>query len=88
LAAIFEESGVESVAVATHNGTARFPSIRTMVEADLRGWLPVMGVLLKEERIQKILEEAENALAGYVSDDGQVVFNSPAHIVTGVARAV
>jgi hypothetical protein len=59
-----------------------------MVEADLRGWLPVMGVLLKEEQIQKILEEAENALAGYVSDDGQVVFNSSAHIVNGVARAV
>lgn len=88
LAAMFEDSGVESVAVATHNGTARFPSIRTMVEADLRGWLPVMGVLLKEEQIQEILEEAENALAGYVSDDGQVVFNSPAHIVTGVACAV
>jgi SAM-dependent methyltransferase len=88
LAAMFEGSGVESVAVATHNGTGRFPSIRTMVEADLRGWLPVMGVLLKEEQIHKILEEAESALAGFVSDDGQVGFNSPAHIVTGVARAV
>ena len=87
LIALFEDSGVQSVGVATKVGTARFPSIRTMVEADLRGWLPVMGVLLEEEQIQSILEEAESALADYVTEEGQVVFNSPAHIVTGVAGA-
>jgi SAM-dependent methyltransferase len=84
---LVEESGAGSVSVETHNGTARFPNIRTMVEADLRGWLPVMGVLLTEEQIQDILEEAESALATYVTEDGAVVFNSPAHIVTGVASA-
>jgi hypothetical protein len=87
LVALFEDSGAQSVGVATKVGTARFPSIRTMVEADLRGWLPVMGVLLEEEQIQSILEEAESALADYVTEEGQVVFNSPAHIVTGVAGA-
>jgi SAM-dependent methyltransferase len=87
LATLFEDSGAESVSVETHNGTAHFPSIRTMVEADLRGWLPVMGVLLEEELIQTILEEAEIALDDYVTEEGQVVFNSPAHIVTGVAVA-
>ena len=84
LATLFEDSGAESVAVETHNGTAHFPSIRTMVEADLRGWLPVMGVLLEEKLIQNILEEAEIALADYVTEEGQVVFNSPAHIATGM----
>jgi len=88
LIGLFEESGVWSVSVETHLGTARFPNIRTMVEADLRGWLPVMGVLLTEEQIQNILKEAESALAEYVTADGRVIFNSPAHIVTGVARAV
>ncbi len=83
LVALFEDSGVESVSVETVNGTARFPSIRTMVEADLRGWLPVMGVSLNEEQIREILEEAETALAEYVSADGEVAFNSPAHIVSG-----
>ncbi|RMH08017.1 MAG: methyltransferase domain-containing protein [Nitrospirae bacterium] len=88
LADLFENSGVESVSVATHNGTARFPSVKTMVEADLRGWLPVMGVLLNEEQIYEILAEAESALAEYVARDGQVVFNAPAHIVTGTAPTV
>lgn len=84
---LFEDSGMESVGTETHNGTARFPSVRTMVEADLRGWLPVMGVQLAEDLIENILIEAETALAEYVADDGQVVFNSPAHIVTGLAAA-
>ncbi len=83
LVTLFEGAGVESVGIETVNGTARFPSIKTMVEADLRGWLPVMGVFLKEHQIQSILEEAEIALAEFVAEDGNVEFNSPAHIVTG-----
>jgi len=88
LTALFESSRVASVRIATRNGTARFPSVRAMVEADLRGWLPVMGVVLEEEQIQRILVEAESALRGYVAAEGQVVFNSPAHIITGNASAV
>jgi SAM-dependent methyltransferase len=83
LVALFENAGVASPDVTTQTGTARFPSIRTMVEADLRGWLPVMGVVLDEERIQRILGEAESALAQYVTANGQVEFGAPAHIVTG-----
>ena len=87
LISLFEESGIGSAGVETYNGTARFPDIRTMVEADLRGWLPVMGVVLAEKHIEDILKEAESALAEYVTEDGRVVFNSPAHIVTAVASA-
>lgn len=86
LTALFEAAGVDSVGIATHTGAARFPSIRSMVEADLRGWLPVMGVQLSEEQIEHILEEAETTLGRYVTAGGQVVFDSPAHIVTGARR--
>jgi SAM-dependent methyltransferase len=79
---LFRSAGVESAQVTTRVGTARFPSIRTMVEADLRGWLPVMGVVLPEEQIQRILEEAERELSRYVTADGTVEFESPAHIVS------
>jgi hypothetical protein len=61
----------------------RFLAIRMMVEADLRGWLPVMDVVLLEEQIQRILEEAEGDLNPYINSDGDVVFDSSAHIVTG-----
>lgn len=84
LKTLFESAGAASVAVTTRHGTARFPSIRSMVEADLRGWLPVMGVVLEEEQVQRILHEAEDALRRYVTADGTVVFDSPGHIVTAV----
>lgn len=43
LAELCAASGVAAPQIATGEGTARFPSIRVMIEADLRGWLPVMG---------------------------------------------
>jgi len=58
-----------------------------MVEADLRGWLPIMGVHLDEETIDGVLAEAERELAEYVTGSGEAVFGSPAHIVTAVADA-
>lgn len=82
---LFESAGVKSVAMETRHGTARFPSLRSMIEADLRGWLPVMGVVLEEQQIQRILAEAESALREYVTPDGQVMFDSPAHIIKGAA---
>lgn len=83
LATLFAEAGVASVAVTTAKGKAHFPSVRIMVEADLRGWLPVMGVVLGEEQIARILEEAELVLRPYVTPDGTVAFETSAHVVTG-----
>lgn len=84
LGSVFEEAGVDHVRVDTRVGTARFPSIRTLVEADLRGWLPVMGVHLSEDKIHEILRAAEDRMSDLVTEDG-VVFDSPAHIVSGTA---
>ena len=83
LSKMFSEAGATAVEVTTHSGTALFPSIRIVVEADLRGWLPVMGVNLSEEQISQILHEAETALGSYATSDGQVRFDVSAHIVTG-----
>ena len=56
-----------------------------MIEAELRGWLPVIGVVLEEDLIEHILTEAERALRDYVTLDGNVVFDTTAHIVTTTA---
>lgn len=82
LATLFSEAGVASAEITTHRGTAQFPSIRTMVEADLRGWLPVMGVILSEDQIGRILQEAEQALSSYTTAYGQATFHLSAHLVT------
>ena len=82
LATLFPEAGMASADITTQHGTAQFPSIRTMVEADLRGWLPVMGVTLAEDQIGLVLEEAEHALSAYATGDGRVTFHLSAHLVT------
>lgn len=79
---MFTASGAGPVTINTRKGEARFPSIRVMVEADLRGWLPVMGVRLGDEEIGRTLDEAENALAAFAGGDGRVAFDTSAHLVT------
>lgn len=82
LSDLVSQAGFAAVQVATLPGVARFPSIRAMVEADLRGWLPVMGVVLTEDLITRILQQAEHTLAPYAAADGQVAFPLSAHLVT------
>jgi SAM-dependent methyltransferase len=86
LKSLFHDVGIGSVEVATHRGTARFPNVRTMVEADLRGWLPVMGVLLTEVQINRILIGAEQAIRPYLREREPAVFEVSVHIVTGEKR--
>ena len=79
---LFQNSGADSIKITTQVGKAHFPSIKSMVEADLRGWLPVMGVYLDEDLIQSILVEAQAVLGQYVVENGAVEFDAPAHIIT------
>ena len=83
LAALFAEAGVAEIQITTSRGTARFPSVRIMMEADLRGWLPVMGVILPEPEIARLLDEAERVFRPYIVGHGTVSFETSAHIVTG-----
>lgn len=81
---LFEDAGA-AAGIRTVRGTARFPSVRVMVEADLRGWLPIMGVVLPEDQIAHILGAAEEVLKPYVASDGKAVFATSAHIISGAA---
>jgi SAM-dependent methyltransferase len=82
---LFDDAGASALLIETRHGTARFPSVRSMVEADLRGWLPIMGVFLDDDLIELILAEAEDVLREYVQPDGTMTFDAPAHIVTAQA---
>jgi SAM-dependent methyltransferase len=87
LARVAIESGLEAPAIDTHDAMARFPSIRVLVEADLRGWLPIMGVVLSEGVIAATLAEADDALAPYVTvaPAGDVSFATSAHVLRATA---
>lgn len=83
LRALFTDAGAAQVELGTHRGTARFPSLRVVLEADLRGWLPMVGVALSEDTIRRVLAAADDALAGYVARVPHgIEFDLSAHIVS------
>ena len=83
LAHLVASTNVLEATITTQPGVARFPSIRFMVEADLRGWVPLMGVVLTDDQIDRILQEAEHVLSPYVTAAGTVAFELAAHLVSG-----
>jgi hypothetical protein len=83
LRALFGAAGFDSVHVATEQGRAVFPSIRTLVTADLEDWLPSMGISLDADVIRRIRDEAERVLEPFVASDGRLIVESSAHIVAG-----
>lgn len=82
LATLFADAGATGVTVTTQRGTARFPNLRSMMEADLFGWLPLMDAALTEEQTARVLTEADEVLSPYVNTDGGLAFQISAHIVT------
>jgi hypothetical protein len=52
------------------------------LEADLRSWLPLFGILLSEDKINEVLDASDSTLSKYVAPSGEAVFPTSAHIVT------
>jgi SAM-dependent methyltransferase len=82
LGALFADAGMPMATITTHVGRARYPSVRTMLEAELRGWMPGIGIVFSDDQSERIIAEAERALSAYVTAEGGLTFDSPAHIVT------
>ena len=77
------DADIRDPAITTHRATARFPNIRSLVEADLRGWFPMVGVVLDEDTIRRTLAEAEIALGAYADSRGELAFEISAHVLSG-----
>jgi len=79
VAGIFARAGADC-AIETRTGTARFPSIRSWMHTDVRGW--TLADLIDDDQFARLLREAETELARFVQPDGSVAFASPAHIAS------
>lgn len=75
-------SKLNSVKVSTLNVMARFPSIDSMVLADIRGWFPFAGIEVDQHTLKALCQHAETALTKYQSTTGHVEFPVPVHIIT------
>jgi SAM-dependent methyltransferase len=76
-------AGMGTPEVHTHAGIARFPSLRAVIEADLRRWLPMAGISLNEGAIWHLLQQAEDSMARHVNALGRAEFPISAHLLTG-----
>jgi ubiquinone/menaquinone biosynthesis C-methylase UbiE len=77
---LFKDAGVREIEITTHEGTARFPSLRSWVETDVRGW--TAADMIDDAGFARLFEAAERDLSSFVGADGTVSFAAPAHIVT------
>ncbi|TGD73866.1 methyltransferase domain-containing protein [Mangrovimicrobium sediminis] len=79
---LFAAAGMPGVEVQPHPGSACYPDIRSFMTAELHGWLPLMGVVLEDALAQAMIERAEQDLADYRDDEGRMVSEVSALLVT------
>lgn len=74
-------AGIGDANIAQSNGSVRFASIASLVSTE-RACVWTLGGMLDDAQFAKLLEEAEQALKPFSGEDGKVVFDMPALIVT------
>jgi ubiquinone/menaquinone biosynthesis C-methylase UbiE len=84
LKSLFEDAGIENAEIKTLEGKARFPSIESWMFTDVKGW--TLADILDDSQYQLLLNEAEKELRPFLTDEGTVSFDHPAHII--VAKKV
>lgn len=82
LLALFTNAQVPSAVVTTYKGTVRFPNIRAMVTADVKGWFPLAQIVVDHDQFERLVAETERALRSFIRPNGTVEFPISAHIVT------
>lgn len=82
VAQLLSQAGFDDVVFETKREQAEFPSTRTMVEVELRGWLPLFGIQLTEEKIADVLAKSDATLSKYATPSGVAEFPTSAYILT------
>lgn len=76
--ALFEQAGIEDVAIDTLQGMARFPSLQSWVHTDIKGW--TLADMIDKEQYEVLQKAATTELAAFAAPDGTASFAAPAHI--------
>lgn len=82
LMGLFAVAGIPDARLVTHEGKARFASIRAWVDLDVVGW--TLGEMIGPAGHERLVQAAEKELQQFVEADGSVAFSSPSHIVTAI----
>ena len=79
----FVEAGTGNLTITEQTGQARFPDIDTLLDAELKGWMPMNGITISPLQDQQMRQATYIALKEYIDDKGYVMFDMPTLIVTG-----
>ncbi len=79
---LLAHAGIGSAKVTPTEGTVRFPTVRSWVEADVKGWFPQAGIVLRDAEIESLIAGAERTLGSFVEPNGVVRFPIVAHVIT------
>lgn len=82
LYSLFEDAGLTELTITTHMGTTRFPSISSWMYTGVRGW--TLADLVDDDQFELLLGDVEQALRPFVNGTGEVAFDAPAHIISGI----
>lgn len=85
LQSLLAAAGISEARVKLVPGAARFASIRTWMECDVRGW--TLAAELDDAQFEVLASEAEKELGAFVTEDGSVQFAHPALIATAEKSA-
>jgi SAM-dependent methyltransferase len=84
LIGMFTAVDVDQLAVELRDGTVTFPTIEAFVETEVRG--SPLESLLDEESYRGLLDEANEELQPFRSDDEAVTMPMDAYVITGAKR--
>ena len=80
LRSLLATAGVTAPEVHRLQGAAQFPSIRSWMHTDVRGW--TLADKLDDQQYEQLVLEAERELHSFVALDGSVRFDHPALIAS------
>lgn len=80
LRSLFTQAGMPDAKITRQQGNARFPSIRSWIYTEIKGW--TLADVIDDAQFEQFRVEAEQILKPYAADDGTVTISTPAYIIT------
>lgn len=81
LSELAAQANLRGASILRREGVVRFDSIRALVAAE-RACAWTLGGLLDDVQFERLAEEAETSLSPFMQDNGEIVFDMPALILT------
>lgn len=82
IANLFNDADINDYDIKSHYETVKFPSLKSFVLSDTKGWFPFAGIILNEKQIENISSEAEKSMSNFINNDGSIQFDIGIHSIT------